>query len=77
MSNQLLPTGGYPIPLLSDDTGSATDNDDEEDDDDIDMNPDVPDDVVAALLDGNSEDGQGNDDGNDSWEDIDIQEENL
>ena len=63
-------------PSVSDDTGSATDNDgddDEEEDDDIDLNSDV----VAALLDGNSEDGQGNDDGNDSWEDIDIQEENL
>ena len=74
MSNQLPYTGGYPIPLLSDETGSATDNDDEEDDDDMDENSDVPDDVVAALLDGHSGDG---DDGNDSWEDIDVQEENL
>ena len=62
------------IYTVSDDTGSATENDgDEDDDDDIDLNSDV----VAALLDGNSEDGQVNDDDNDSWEDIDIQEENL
>ena len=67
------------ISPVSDDTGSATENDgdededDEEDDDDMDLNSDV----VAALLDGNSEDGQVNSDGNDSWEDIDIQEENL
>ena len=40
----------------------------------MDDNSDVPDDVVAALLDGHSGDG---DDGNDSWEDIDVQEENL
>ena len=68
------------ISPVSDDTGSATENDgdededdEEEDDDDMDLNSDV----VAALLDGNSEDGQVNSDGNDSWEDIDIQEENL
>ena len=67
------------ISPVSDDTGSATENDgdededDEEEDDDMDLNSDV----VAALLDGNSEDGQVNSDGNDSWEDIDIQEENL
>ena len=59
---------------VSDDTGSATDNDgDDFEDDDLDLNSDV----VAALLDGNSEDGQVNDDDNDSWEDIDNQEENL
>ena len=60
-------------PSVSDDTGSATENegdDDDEEDDDIDLNSDV----VAALLDGHSGDG---DDGNDSWEDIDVQEENL
>ena len=56
---------------VSDDTGSNTEH--EGDDDDIDLNSDV----VAALLDGNSLDGQGDDDGNDSWEDLDIQEENL
>ena len=67
------------ISPVSDDTGSATENDgdededDDEEDDDMDLNSDV----VAALLDGNSEDGQVNSDGNDSWEDIDIQEENL
>ena len=55
-----------------DDDDDDADDDDEEDDE-IDLNSDV----VAALLDGNSEDGQVNDDGNDSWEDIDIQEENL
>ena len=58
-------------PVL-DDTGSATENEGDEEDD-LDLNSDV----VAALLDGNSEDGQVNDDDNDSWEDIDIQEENL
>ena len=66
--------GAVTIPNISDDTGSATENDGEEDDDDdIDLNSDV----VAALLDGNSEDGQVNNDDNDSWEDIDVQEENL
>ena len=59
---------------LSDETGSNTDIDpDDDDDDDIDMNSDV----VAALLDGHSEEETGNDEGNDSWEDIDIQEENI
>ena len=56
---------------VSDDTGSATENEGDDDEDDLDLNSDV----VAALLDGNSSDGQVNDD--DSWEDIDIQEENL
>ena len=55
-----------------DDTGSATENEGDEEDD-LDLNSDV----VAALLDGNSEDGHDNDDDNDSWEDLDIQEENL
>ena len=59
-------------PVL-DDTGSATENEGDEEDD-LDLNSDV---VAALLDDGNSEDGQVNDDGNDSWEDIDIQEENL
>ena len=59
---------------ISDDTGSNTEHEgDDDEDDDIDLNSDV----VAALLDGNSLDGQGDDDGNDSWEDLDIQEENL
>ena len=58
-------------PVL-DDTGSATENEGDEEDD-LDLNSNV----VAALLDGNSEDGQVNDDDNDSWEDIDIEEENL
>ena len=58
-------------PVL-DDTGSATENEGDEEDD-LDLNSDV----VAALLDGNSEDGHVNDDDNDSWEDIDIEEENL
>ena len=58
-------------PVL-DDTGSATENEGDEEDD-LDLNSDV----VAALLDGNSEDDQVNDEDNDSWEDIDIQEENL
>lgn len=35
------------------------------------------DEQLMAALDGHSSDGDDNEDGNDSWEDIEIQEENI
>ena len=67
-----LPSGGYPIPLLSDASGSENDPDDEDDDilDALNAVSDEDDDMSN-----NGDDDNGDD--NDSWEDLDVQEENL
>ena len=67
-----IPSGGYPIPLLSDASGSENDPDDEDDDilDALNAVSDEDDDMSN-----NGDDDNGDD--NDSWEDLDVQEENL
>ena len=73
-----LPSGGYPIPLLSDASGSENEGDDDEDELD-----DIYNALVAASdededdADNNGANNEGEDRSEDSWEDIDVQEENL
>ena len=66
-----IPQGGYPIPLLSD----GSDNDADDILDSLNADTDVSDDNI----DDEDEDVNGIDDNddNDSWEDLDVQEENL
>ena len=67
-----IPSGGYPIPLLSDASGSENDPDDE-DDDILDALNAVSDEDDDMSNNGDEDNG----DDNDSWEDLDVQEENL
>ena len=66
------PTGGF---LLSDASGSGSDNDTGEVDDDI---MDALNAISSDDLDEDDDDDEGRDDqDNDSWEDISVEEENL
>ena len=64
------PIGGF---LLSDVSGSENDGDGEVDDDIMDaLNA-----ISSDDLDDDDDEGQGDQEDNDSWEDISVEEENL